>query len=428
MTIHRVRRLSLVVAGILLLLPVLLWVGVLLVAPTPWAKGRVIAALEARTGRSVRLESLAVAPLGGVRLSKLEIGSPGDVDDPWLKAATIRVDMGLARLMLGNSEPTAVEIDGVNLRVLRRADGSFELADFLLPDAEPANGAPSHHGERTVKFHVRAETISLIDEPSLTRLCLRNVDSEGIREGRRVVIHHMRGTLNGGPLRFAGELDRGSSTRAVAGRLQVEDVVLDDGMSVLRYAVPVLAGASLHLKGQLDADIDFAGQGATWDELVQSLHGKGVIAIDPIDLDGAPLVGELSKVAELSRQGRMASIRTDFVIKDKRIATDHFTLNIGTVPMTLSGWTDFDGKLDYKINLAGLDKRLPGDARRILGELNVNLGRLDMLSLQGTMSRMVVQLNGLSLDRDFMKEVKIKKEDRDKLRVLGRQLLDRISR
>jgi hypothetical protein len=398
------------------------------VAPTPWAKGRVIAALEARTGRSVRLESLAVAPLGGVRLSKLEIGSPGDVDDPWLKAATIRVDMGLARLMLGNSEPTAVEIDGVNLRVLRRADGSFELADFLLPDAEPANGAPSHHGERTVKFHVRAETISLIDEPSLTRLCLRNVDSEGIREGRRVVIHHMRGTLNGGPLRFAGELDRGSSTRAVAGRLQVEDVVLDDGMSVLRYAVPVLAGASLHLKGQLDADIDFAGQGATWDELVQSLHGKGVIAIDPIDLDGAPLVGELSKVAELSRQGRMASIRTDFVIKDKRIATDHFTLNIGTVPMTLSGWTDFDGKLDYKINLAGLDKRLPGDARRILGELNVNLGRLDMLSLQGTMSRMVVQLNGLSLDRDFMKEVKIKKEDRDKLRVLGRQLLDRISR
>jgi hypothetical protein len=428
MTIHRVRRLSLVVAGILLLLPVLLWVGVLLVAPTPWAKGRVIAALEARTGRSVRLESLAVAPLGGVRLNKLEIGSPGDVDDPWLKAATIRVDMGLARLMLGNSEPTAVEIDGVNLRVLRRADGSFELADFLLPDAEPANGAPSHHGERTVKFHVRAETISLIDEPSLTRLCLRNVDSEGIREGRRVVIHHMRGTLNGGPLRFAGELDRGSSTRAVAGRLQVEDVVLDDGMSVLRYAVPVLAGASLHLKGQLDADIDFAGQGATWDELVQSLHGKGVIAIDPIDLDGAPLVGELSKVAELSRQGRMASIRTDFVIKDKRIATDHFTLNIGTVPMTLSGWTDFDGKLDYKINLAGLDKRLPGDARRILGELNVNLGRLDMLSLQGTMSRMVVQLNGLSLDRDFMKEVKIKKEDRDKLRVLGRQLLDRISR
>jgi hypothetical protein len=137
MAIHRFRRFALVLAG-LVLLPPLLWIGVLVVAPTPWAKRHVIAALEARTGRPVRLESLSVQPLGGVRLTKLEIGSPGNVDDPWFKAASIRIEIGLARLATGKFEPTAIDADGLNLRVLRRADGSFELADFVAPESDPS--------------------------------------------------------------------------------------------------------------------------------------------------------------------------------------------------------------------------------------------------------------------------------------------------
>ena len=127
-----------------------------------------------------------------------------------------------------------------------------------------------------------------------------------------------------------------------------------------------------------------------------------MIAINPIDLDGAPLIAELSKIAELSRQGRIASIRSDFVIKDRRITTDHFTLNVGRVPMTLAGWTGFDGHLDYRINLKGLTDRLPDKARRLLGDLNVDLGSLTTLTLRGTVNQMVVQVNGVSLDRGLL--------------------------
>ncbi len=84
MTPHRVRRLALGLIG-LLLLPPLLWVGVVLVAPTAWATRQLTGALEARTGRSVRLEGLAVQLLGGVRVTNLEIGSPQNADDPWLR-------------------------------------------------------------------------------------------------------------------------------------------------------------------------------------------------------------------------------------------------------------------------------------------------------------------------------------------------------
>ena len=116
------------------------------------------------------------------------------------------------------------------------------------------------------------------------------------------------------------------------------------------------------------------------------------------------------------------------MVQDQRIATDHFTLDIGRVPMTLSGWTDFDGRIDYRINLSGLNERLPDKARRILGELNVNLQSLQMLTLQGTVNKMVVRVNGIALDRDLLRESGIKREDREKLRVLGRKVLDQLVR
>ena len=246
--------------------------------------------------------------------------------------------------------------------------------------------------------------MTLIDLPSQTRLQMLNVDGEGIREDRRIVIHNLRGVLNGGPFVFTGELERNGAAPSFEGRFQADDVVLDDGMSVLRYAVPVLAGAPLNLKGHLDSDVYVRGHGATWDAVSRSLEGHGVIGIKPVDLDGAPLIAELSKIAELSRQGRIASIRSDFVIKDRRVTTDHFTLNIGRVPMTLSGWTGFDGRIDYRINLKSLTDRLPDKARRVLGELNVDLGSLTTLTLRGTVNQMVVQVNGVSLDRGLLRE------------------------
>ena len=152
-------------------------------------------------------------------------------------------------------------------------------------------------------------------------------------------------------------------------------------MNALRYAVPVLAGTSLNLKGHLDADVYLQGRGATGDAVSRSLAGHGMIAINPIDLDGAPLMAELSKIADISQQGRVASIRSDFVIKDQRVTTDHFTLNVGRVPITLAGWTSFDGQLDYRINLKGLTDRLPDRARRLLGDLKVDVGSVASLDL-----------------------------------------------
>ncbi len=141
------------------------------------------------------------------------------------------------------------------------------------------------------------------------------------------------------------------------------------------------------------------------------LAGHGVVAINPVDLDGSSIVAELSKIADLKQQGRAASIKTDFVIANRRVTTDHFVLDVGRVPLSLSGWTDFDGNLDYRINLSGLNDRLPDKARRFLSDLNVDLKNAQSPHTPGNVNKMVVQLNGVSLDRDLLREAGIRRQE-----------------
>ena len=163
-------------------------------------------------------------------------------------------------------------------------------------------------------------------------------------------------------------------------------------MKLLRYAVPVLAGKTLDLKGHLDTDLYLQGKGKSWESISRTLAGHGKVALNPVNLDGSVIVEELSKIAELKQQGGIASVRTDFAIANRRINTDRFILDVGRVPLSLSGWTDFDGRIDYRINLDGLNGRLPDKARRFLSELNVDLQNLRVLTLQGTVNKMAVRL------------------------------------
>ena len=315
---------------------------------------------------------------------------------------------------------------------MRRADGSLELADFILPPPKRQEIARrADHGPERIAVQIRGGTVTLIDEPSKTRLHLQNVEGDGVCEGKRIVVDNLRGMLNGGPFQFSGQLDRTEDEPTLEARFRAEKVVLDDGMRLLRYAVPVLAGASLDLKGHLDTDLICKGKGKTWDALSRTLAGHGVDRDQP---DRSRRMHRSSpncrKSPSSKRQGRVASIKSDFLIGNRRVTTDHFVLDVGRVPMALSGWTDFDGRVDYRINLSGLNDRLPDKARRFLSDLNVDLQDAQGADTQGTVNKMVVQLNGVSLDRDLLREagIHVKKQDREKLRVLGKKLLDEIVR
>jgi hypothetical protein len=223
-------------------------------------------------------------------------------------------------------------------------------------------------------------------------------------------------------------MDRTASALAAEAQLRADDVALDDGMKALRYIVPVLAGASSAVKGRLNVDLYVRGQGTSWPDLCRGLAGHGVVSLNRVALDGTPLFAEISRFAELAGTRRFGSIRTDFVYKDRRITTDHFTLNIGRVPITMSGWSDLDGRIDYQMKIDGLNGRLPDRARRILGDLKMDVGSMRSLTLRGTLDQMVIQVDGVPIDASSVRETRLRPDDREQLRLLGRQLRDRILR
>jgi AsmA protein len=403
----------------------------ILIVPTAWAKRTVISALEARSGRPIRLDELSMCALGGIHLTNLEIGSPQSSENPWLRAGDVRLDVSMWQMLRGRLQPNRLEVSNVDLRLLRRADGSFEIADLIEPKHLPSDRAIDPRQispPPRLTVQLRQATITVIDEPTRTLVRMENVEGEGFREGRRSVIGQLRGTVNGGPIRLAGRVDRTGPVREIEAQLRAEDVALDDGMNGLRYFVPVLAGAPAQVKGKLHADISIRASGDSAEELRDSIDGHGEIAIKPIDLAGSQIVAELSKLADFTKHQNTASIQSDFVIKQRRISTDHFTLTIGRLPVLLAGWTDFDGQLDYRIKVEGLTDQLPQRARRILGDLDIKLGSVATLALRGDVNRVAVQLNGIPLDGELFKDVKIRKEDREKLRDIGRQLRDQLFR
>jgi AsmA protein len=412
----------------LVLVPLLLWLLVLLIVPTGWARRQLVARLEARSGRRVALDGVSLGLTGKIRLTNLQIGSPRDTGDPWLKATDIRLDFGLFRMLCGHCQPARIEVSGVDLRVLRRGDGTIELADLIRPaPPRPSSAKGPSAPEVRVSVQVRGANLTVIDEPTRTRVSLQDAEGEGYADDRLLAVEQLRGSINGGEIRLAARLDRTASALAAEVQLRADDVPLDDGMKALRYIVPVLAGAS-SVKGRLDADLHFQGHGPSWPELCRGMSGHGAVSLKRVALDGTPLFADLARFADLAGPRRLGSVRTEFAYQDGRITTDHLTLNLGRLPVTMSGWSDLDGRIDYQMKIEGLSGHLPDRVLRLLGELKVEPGSTTALKLRGTLDRMVLQVNGVPVDTAPLREPRLRPDDRERLRLLGRQLRDRVLR
>jgi AsmA protein len=410
------------------LLPLVLWVLVVLIAPTRWAHDYVVRALERSSGRSVQLDDLDVCLAGGIELTGLRIGAPGSTGDPWLVADRIQIDISLLQLLGGGLRPTYLEMDGGSLRVLRRKDGSLELADLVRPPSDGAAGGGDDDSHHRLLAKVHNVKVTIIDEPSQTSLTFEGVEGEASREPDRSVEATLGGLVNQGPFQFTAHLDRSLAIPSFEGEFRASDVVLEQGMNILKYAVPVLAGASGNLEGRLALDVYLRGHGGTCELLKKSLTGHGKVALDPIRLEGSPLLDEFRKIAALSTTDPIGSVRSDFQIRDRRIITERMALSAGRVPVVATGWTDLDGRLDYQVKVDGLAERVPDRARKLLGELSLDLDDFTTVRLSGTVDRVSVDVKRRGREARSSLEQLLSPSDRDRLRVLGRQLRDKVLR
>jgi hypothetical protein len=419
-----------------LLVPPALWVVVVLLAPTEWARNRLAARLGRACGKEVRLGALRLGPLGGVHLANLAIGEPGAQGDPWLTVREVRLDVHICQLLFGPCKPRRVEAEGVNLRIHRRPDGRMEWGDLMGPRTRrstlpedpggaPGPGAKPKPSSSLVEFLVHDAHIQVVDEPSDTRLDFDQVECQGSWEPARAAIEALHGKLHGGEIQLAAQLVRSLGTLLYEGQVRCQGVPLDRGMGALGYLIPVLAGAQTSVDGKFNLDLYLRAQGRTPDELRDSLEGRGNLALDHISVDGSRVIGELAATLNLPPRASIGSLKSQFTIGLGRVTSEPLTLQLGQIPVVMSGWTDFSGHVDYRVSQEGLSRRLPQEARRVLAELPIDLDQLMTVRLQGTLDDLVVTLDRAPERPQTGNAPDSQAEERMRLRDLGRRLRDR---
>lgn len=410
-----------------LLLPPLAWTILLNVLPTGWARARVVARLEEGTGRHVALGKLKVGVLGGLWLGDVEVASPTTPDDPWLKFRNAQIDVSLAQLLGGQFDPTQLVVDGLNLRIYRRTDGSFELADTRTQPVVAQTSEEVSACKTSItglQFHATNAVITIVDESSASTLELTRAECLGVWEGHKITFRRLSGSLNGGTIDLAAELDGSAKAPTFEGQLRAEKISLAAAAGLLAYLSPVLAGQSGVVDGKASIDLYLKGAGNRRDLLKRTLTGRGTITLDPVRLDGAPIVDDLADAIGLPDRGRIGWVKSTFVVRDGRVSTDDLTIELARVPLVLTGWTDFDGRLQYRLKSDEIMEKLPPQARDFLNGRGAELKPVASFEVKGDLDRLTVSLDG----RPIHQTIGTPADRQERLRALSRRLKDRLIR
>ncbi len=410
-----------------MLVPVLAWGVILAVVPTDWARERLVARLTALTGRSVKIGSLKLGLTGDLRIIDLSIAENETATEPWLIVAEARIDVHLGQILTGRCAPSEIVVDGPSLRIWRKADGTPEIVELLRDRSKPipkrGQGDPTGSGS-SISLTVTNGSVRIIDDPSGTVLDLANVSGKGACGSRIVTIEELRGTINTGKFVMAARLDRDPTTPRFEAEVQASGVEIDRKMPVLGFFIPVVAGSTDGVGGRFDLTLNFRGQGTTRSEVRRTLRGQGSIILDPVDLEGSRFLKQLDVLGDWPKESRIGSVSTDFKVEKERILTDDLTVRVSTFPLVLGGWTDFDGRFDYRSRVDRITAKLPREAKAWLPELKVSFEQLAGLRMRGSIDGIEVTVNGQPLTGDPSRP----NAERAKFRETARQIRDRFFR
>ena len=385
--------------GGLLALPALGWVLLVLLVPTGWVKTRLVARIEAATGRSVRMGSIQLGWTGNLRIEGLSLAERSTPSDPWLQVTEARVDIHLGQVLFGCCTPSEITVEGLSVRIWRRLDGRFEFGDLARCPAPVAAGSKTGGVNLlpAVNVQVNNALIRYVDDASGLRLNLLGVVARGSCQAQAVRIDDLRGELNGGPLTLAAELIRDPKTPRFSAEVQARRVHLDRGINVVETLVPLVGRSGDATGGLLTTRFTVRGSGASPDEIRRTLTGHGTILLDPIDLDGSRILAELRTLGEWPRENHVGAVSSSFVVDRGRVLSDDLTIRASKIPLVVAGWTDFDGRFDYTTRVDKILAGLPRDARTLMSELQINLDELTSLRIEGQHDQVRMTLNGRPL-------------------------------
>jgi len=113
------------------------------------------------------------------------------------------------------------------------------------------------------------------------------------------------------------------------------------------------------------------GNGLNWqDDLSKSLNGQGEINIKDGHIKGGMITSKILKTFGKSGEYKFDNISTRFEINDSKISNDDISINGKDFNIGLSGWTSFDGRLEYSADAQAMGNLIGGDVKKILGGMS----------------------------------------------------------
>ena len=177
--------------------------------------------------------------------------------------------------------------------------------------------------------------------------------------------------LNDGPCTVLASVDLKEEKPPLIFDMKLTDANINQNMDVLAYIVPVLAAPEGKLTGTLNMQFKANGNGLNWqNDLSKSLSGEGEIDIKDGYIKGGKVMTKVLKAIGGKREYEFEQIITRFVIEDSKILNDDISVNGEEFDIGLSGWTSFDGRIEYSADAEGLGNHLGGDAGKILGSFS----------------------------------------------------------
>ena len=177
--------------------------------------------------------------------------------------------------------------------------------------------------------------------------------------------------LNNGPCTVLASADLKEEKPPLVFDMKLSDANINQNMDILAYIVPLLAAPEGKLSGKLNMQLKANGNGLDWqDDLSKTLSGKGEIEIKDGYIKGGKVTSKILKAVGGRGEYEFEQITTRFIIEDSKIINDDISVNGKEFDIGLSGWTSFDGRIEYSADAEALGSQLGGDARKILGALS----------------------------------------------------------
>ena len=177
--------------------------------------------------------------------------------------------------------------------------------------------------------------------------------------------------LNDGPCTVLASADLKEEKPPLVFDMKLSDANINQNMDILAYIVPLLAAPEGNLSGKLNMQLKANGNGLDWqDDLSKTLSGKGEIEIKDGYIKGGKVTSKILKAVGGRGEYEFEQITTRFIIEDSKIINDDISVNGKEFDIGLSGWTSFDGRIEYSADAEALGSQLGGDARKILGALS----------------------------------------------------------